>query len=393
LNYKRKKSTKFKDNKESEKAIKMDNSQEIKNNIFIEEININNSLEKNTPYNNIINKYNNNYCESSINDNSTYINKKIINDNNNNTNDKEIIFNNKFNFSVNLFNNILDTEIRFKPITDSKTGNFNFDFDKEDQDSKDSFTDKDNEKINIIKNQIRKNLTLFDNKLNKYNSSKESSINEIKSEVQSDNKNVDETKSSNHAKLLNANHINENTEDKKNVSNLLLTNGNSILENKNKKKDIIQYKRKILERKNTDNLLNSQKLRRAILPSSKHSFNIAKKKFLKENTLSSNPNNNNNFNDNCITKSYNNSISDIDEVFNLKSFKLIKQKTLSHNLQKLGRNILFKLNSHISHKSNSSNKNSIFTFNNHLSSKDKDSLDIGYSILKVNLIHKIYHLI
>jgi len=108
----------------------------------------------------------------------------------------------------------------------------------------------------------------------------------------------------------------------------------------------------------------------------------------KINLLKSNTNymhrGNSNSNSNSNSLPY--SVKGSDRAFSLKSLKFSRQISKSGKMLQYDKIGYYTQNSHLSYKSISSNKNSVITFHNSAMIRDKESNDIGSSILQVILI-------
>lgn len=345
-----------------------------------------------------------NNSNSDNNKNNTNTSHKIVKNS-----EKEIMINDKKELELSINNNgIFETENQAKNnINNVKTGdflqlgnenNFNNNNDnhagKKFNDSSINNNEKDEESMNKIKNQIRSNLT-FLNLLHQNNQEKKSEETlEDEEEVFNNNQNH----RYNNNEIISEKCEHEGieikfTEEEKFAKILMNQEGKmneeSVDEIDKEIKNLEAKKKKILERKNTDNIASSFNLRNKVLPNLHISNMILKEKtginkhvkIDKMNLLRSNTNKFVNYSSNSNSKQ--DSVSGGDEVFSLKSFKFARQKTKSGKHLRLDKLGFYKQNSQFSCKSSSSNKNSAFTFNNHPHMRDRESLDIGNSLLEV----------
>lgn len=259
---------------------------------------------------------------------------------------------------------ILDTEIHSNNILKSvRTGNFkHLEVTEISLNAKD---DENKQKIENLKDKIKSNLTLLD--LGK--------IKEILKKKESD----DELKK------------------EENITDICIKDsiiGNQVsnqIESNLQKKNTLEFKCNMLKRRQTHKFASPKRLTNSLLQSNNNSNYFSNNKFgSKENINNSNPQNVNSssytYYNNSNSNSNNNSINGLEEIHSLKSSKLMRLKSNSQNLMKSEKSIFQKQNSHISYKSNSSNKNSVFTLKNNNYFKDKESSEIGSSILEVNFI-------
>lgn len=313
--------------------------------------------------------------ESNLYEQTTILNKEL------NANEKEYVLNDKKKFERKSSNDTFDTQMQNKSILNSQTGHFN---NIDNTDDNNTLTDIENEKINTIKNQINNNKTFFE--LQQNNKTGQIGFNfEDKNIVINEDSKIEENYCQ---KIINNDSKNllfdESSKDK-NSNKLNEINDNFFEINK------LDVKRKILERKNTENLIHSYKYKNNLL----HDLNgllinnnsncVKEKKNSKKISNLENSNWCNYILNNQISNSQSNnsnSIGGLEEIIPIKSKNILRQITISQQMLKMNRGITLRQNSHLSFKSNSSNKNSVFTFQN-LLYKDRESLDIGNSILDV----------
>jgi hypothetical protein len=418
------KSSKFKalKNSENNKNDKKKASKTDKSLVFLDQTNICDASlnEKSTFVNNKNNTYN---LNTSLYNNNLNLNSDIINCNNNTNcnkliknNEKELINSEKKEFELKLINEIseakIQAEIVYKTVNSGQfvqiddTSNNNNIKKQESKSANEFFVDdneKEEENINKIKNQIRTNLTFFNmiqqNKGKKGTFDKEEDFlitdinynNNIKhfnyiDEIISEKNEYDGIK----FKL---------TEEEKLTKIIIKQESNEIKEKLSAADDIDKElktletkKKKNFERKKTDNIASSFNLRAKVLPNLHISNMISKDKTSSKQHIKMKKLNLLSFNTNKFANNYSSSNSKLnsasmsgnDEAFSLKSFKFAKQRTIKQNHLKPDKFGYYNQNSHFSYKSGSSYKHLNYTFQNQAQFRDRESQEIGNSLLGVS---------
>jgi len=391
--------------------------------VFLDQTNICNASlnEKSTFINNKNNTYN---LNTSLNSNTLNLNTDIINCNNNTSSnkliknyEKELINTEKREFELKILNEISEAKIQadivykavntgqFKQIDDTSNNN---NIKKQESESANEFFVNDNEKedenINKIKNQIRSNLTFFN--MIQQNKEKKGTFDKEEEFLIADN-----NYNNNNIKHFNYNDeiISEKneydrikfklTEGEKLTKILIKQESKEIKEKPSAADDFDKElktleakKKKIFERKNTDNIASSFNLRAKVLPNLHISNMISKDKtsskqhikMKKLNLLRSNTNKFANNSSSSNSKLNSASMSGNDEAFSLKSFKFAKQRTIKQNHLKPDKFGYYKQNSHFSYNSGSSYKHLNYTFQNQAQFRDRESQEIGNSLLGVS---------
>ena len=376
--------------------------------------------EKSTFINNKNNTYN---LNTSLNSNTLNLNTDIINCNNNTRSnkliknyEKELINTEKREFELKILNEIseakIQAEIVYKTVNSGQfvqiddTSNNNNIKKQESKSANDIFVndnEKEEENINKIKNQIRSNLTFFN--MIQQNKEKKGTFDKEEEFLIADN-----NYNNNNIKHFNYNDeiISEKneydrikfklTEGEKLTKILIKQESKEIKEKPSAADDFDKElktleakKKKIFERKNTDNIASSFNLRAKVLPNLHISNMISKDKtsskqhikMKKLNLLRSNTNKFANNSSSSNSKLNSASMSGNDEAFSLKSFKFAKQRTIKQNHLKPDKFGYYKQNSHFSSKSGSSNRYLNYTFQNQAQLRDRESQEIGNSLLGV----------
>lgn len=263
------------------------------------------------------------------------------------------------------------------------------------------------EKINTMKNQIRYNITFWDNLQHQTSPDKENNC----------NPNFVKNKTIHNKILHNSNFINvasdkgnlnNNLEPPMDIKNISIMSDTNPREadflNKDLEKDMTKLDESQINRLNNINLIDSaNNFKNKITEEPKEIMDMglskSNYKTINSNSIKINASDENKNTDKKLyssftlnsTNNYNANVTNyngnIDENNAFKSVIFIKQKTFAQNLLKTDKNTFGKQTSHISCKSNSSHKNSVFTFQNNLITRDKESLEIGIgnSILEVIL--------
>lgn len=360
---------------------------------------------------------------STDNNSSMLINNPSLKTNcNSNFNDKEILLSNTMNklelsgnytmdgFTIenrhnttlsNLNTNI--NTIQYNNLASLKTAQFknnddNFEMDIKNIDDLVLDNEKVMEKINTMKNQIRYNLTFWDNLQQHNNNNQAESIN---------NPNYFKNKTL-HNKIL-TNGMNKNNQNNSietsslNNTNTLFSqldtlpnkhdNGSNILNDNADTDDFslqIEKEMKRLEAtsgKNNfpintiHNIIDSPKKKTSMGNNLKYNINTGNVNVSSEDVNSANKKIYHCYTLNSQNNSFNG--ANLDENTSLKSIKFGRQKTGSQKFMRLDKTTIKKQNSHLSAKTNSSNKNSVFTFQNNLIQKERESIDISNSIMEV----------